>query len=71
MVALGQDAVLQVCKAFGLFMDMDKMVGDDFQKGLDQMKSTAEAEAAKRKEAEVAAPAEPAEPAEPEQPAEQ
>ena len=30
-------------KAFGLFMNMDKMVGDDFQKGLAQMKSVSEA----------------------------
>ena len=55
-------------KAFGLFMDMDAMVGADFAKGLSQMKTAAEAEAAKRKEAEVAAPAEPAEPADPAQP---
>jgi hypothetical protein len=30
-------------KAFGLFMSMDKMVGDDFEKGLAQMKSLVEA----------------------------
>src|SRR3989442_13971486 len=30
-------------KAFGLFMNMDKMVGGDFEKGLAQMKSVAEA----------------------------
>jgi hypothetical protein len=30
-------------KAFCLFMDMDKMVGGDFEKGLAQMKSAAEA----------------------------
>jgi len=29
-------------KAFGLFMNMDKMVGGDFEKGLAQMKSVAE-----------------------------
>ena len=30
-------------KAFGLVMNMDKMVGADFEKGLAQMKSVAEA----------------------------
>lgn len=30
-------------KAFGLFMDMDEMVGSDFEKGLAQLKSVAEA----------------------------
>jgi len=30
-------------KAFGLFMNMDKMVGGDFEKGLAQMKAVAEA----------------------------
>lgn len=30
-------------KAFGLFMNMDKMVGTDFEKGLAQMKAVAEA----------------------------
>src|SRR5438132_1006582 len=29
-------------KAFGLFMNLDKMVGADFEKGLAQMKSVAE-----------------------------
>jgi Polyketide cyclase / dehydrase and lipid transport len=29
-------------KAFSLFMNMDKMIGDDFDKGLAQMKSVAE-----------------------------
>ncbi len=29
-------------KAFGLFMNMDKMVGGDFEKGLAQLKSVAE-----------------------------
>ena len=29
-------------KAFGLFMNMDKMIGGDFEKGLAQMKSVAE-----------------------------
>ena len=32
-------------KAFGLIMNMDKMVGGDFEKGLAQMKSIAEAAA--------------------------
>lgn len=57
-------------KAFGMFMDMDQMVGDDFQKGLATMKSAAEAEFAKRKEAAVAAPPEPAGPGEPADPPE-
>lgn len=30
-------------KAFGLFMNMDKMIGGDFEKGLAQLKSVAEA----------------------------
>lgn len=30
-------------KAFGLFMNMDKLVGTDFEKGLSQLKSVAEA----------------------------
>jgi len=34
-------------KAFGLFMNMDKMVGGDFEKGLAQMKAAAEAPPAK------------------------
>lgn len=32
-----------MAKAFGLFMNMDKMVGGDFEKGLAQLKSVAEA----------------------------
>lgn len=32
-------------KAFGLFMNMDKMIGGDFEKGLAQMKTVAEAAA--------------------------
>ncbi|MGB7202712.1 MAG: SRPBCC family protein [Pyrinomonadaceae bacterium] len=32
-----------ISKAFGLLMDMDKMLGADFEKGLAQMKITAEA----------------------------
>ena len=35
-------------KAFSLVMDMDKMVGPDFERGLAAMKTAAEAEAAKR-----------------------
>jgi hypothetical protein len=31
------------CKALCLFMDMDKMVGDDFEKGLASLKSVVEA----------------------------
>ena len=34
-------------KAFCLFMDMDKMIGGDFEKGLAQMKAVAEAAAKK------------------------
>ncbi len=34
-----------MARAFGLFMNMDKMVGDDFEKGLVQMKVAAEAAA--------------------------
>jgi hypothetical protein len=34
-----------VTKAVCLFMDMDRMVGGDFEKGLAQMKSVAEAAA--------------------------
>jgi hypothetical protein len=32
-----------MCKAFGLFVDSDKMVGKDFEKGLAQLKAIAEA----------------------------
>lgn len=34
-----------VAKAFTMFMDMDKMVGSDFEKGLAQMKTVSEAAA--------------------------
>jgi len=48
-------------KAFGMFVDMDKMLGSDFDKGLTQMKVLAEKEAARRaEEAKKAAPAAPA-----------
>ena len=40
-------------KAFDLFMDMDAMVGKDFEKGLASMKTAAEAEAKKRAEEEA------------------
>jgi hypothetical protein len=45
-------------KAASLFMDMDKMIGGDFEKGLAAMKTAAEA-------APKAAPAEPAAPGAP------
>ncbi|MBL9138506.1 MAG: SRPBCC family protein [Verrucomicrobiales bacterium] len=32
-------------KMFGLFMNMDKMIGGDFEKGLEQLKTAAEAKA--------------------------
>ena len=35
-------------KAFGIFMDMDKMIGTDFEKGLGSLKGIAEGEAVKR-----------------------
>ena len=38
-------------KAMSLFMDMDKMIGPDFEKGLAQLKTVVEAEAKKRAEA--------------------
>jgi hypothetical protein len=34
-----------MAKVMGLFVDCDKMCGDQFEKGLAQMKSLAEAEA--------------------------
>jgi uncharacterized protein YndB with AHSA1/START domain len=36
-----------MAKTMGVFMNMDKMIGADFEKGLAGLKSTAEAEAAK------------------------
>jgi len=36
-----------VAKAFSVFMDMDKMIGNDFEKGLAQLKAVSEAEAQK------------------------
>ena len=50
-------------KAFSLFMDMDKMLGGEFEKGLTSLKQVSEADAAKRSaeakqaEAQAAAPA--------------
>ncbi|NBD14035.1 SRPBCC family protein [Corallococcus silvisoli] len=41
-------------KAFSLFFDMDKLVGKDFENGLASMRTAAEAEVAKRAEAEAA-----------------
>ncbi|MBI5497809.1 MAG: SRPBCC family protein [Deltaproteobacteria bacterium] len=46
-------------KAFGLFVNMDKMLGADFEKGLAQLKAAAEAEAA-HASAQAAKAAEPA-----------
>ncbi len=45
-----------MCKAIGLFMNMDKMCGSQFEEGLANMKSIAEAEAQDR-ESESLAPA--------------
>ncbi len=42
-------------KAFGLMMDMDKMIGADFEKGLASLKTIAEADAQQRKAAEETA----------------
>jgi hypothetical protein len=44
-------------KAFGLFMNMDKMIGADFERGLDALKSVAEAEAAEQRKMKAAATA--------------
>jgi len=46
-------------KAFGLFMNMDKMVGDDFEKGLTQLAAVSEAKS--KAAAEQAGTAQPAE----------
>jgi hypothetical protein len=50
-----------VAKGMGLFMNMDKMVGKDFEEGLSNLKRVAEAKRAAAPTA--AAPAEPTEPA--------
>jgi hypothetical protein len=42
-------------KLFGLFMDMDSMLGKDFEAGLAGLKSVAEADAQKRAAAQAAA----------------
>jgi hypothetical protein len=47
-----------MAKAFGVFMDMDKMIGADFERGLASLKTVAEAEAKTRAEAEARARAE-------------
>ncbi len=44
-------------KAMSLFMDMDKMIGPDFERGLAELKTASEAEEKKRAEAEAAAKA--------------
>jgi hypothetical protein len=41
-------------KAFTLFMDMDKMIGTDFEKGLSSLKTDSETDAKKRAEAAAA-----------------
>ena len=50
-------------KAMSLFMDMDQMIGKDFEQGLANLRAVAEAEVAKQKAAAAAAPAAPNEPA--------
>jgi hypothetical protein len=45
-----------VGKAFSLVMDMDKMVGGDFERGLAQLKAIAESEAVKPASAQAPAP---------------
>jgi hypothetical protein len=44
-------------KAAGLFMDMDKMVGADFERGLAELKKLAEAEAARAASTSATSPA--------------
>jgi hypothetical protein len=46
-----------VAKAMSMFMNMDKMIGGDFERGLAQLKVQSEAEAQKRAAAEAAAQA--------------
>lgn len=46
-----------VAKAFGLFMDMDDMIGKDFEKGLAGLKDVSEAAAKKQAEEQAAAQA--------------
>src|SRR5437868_2755440 len=45
-----------VGKAFSLVMNMDKMVGGDFERGLSQLKAVAEGEAVKPASAQAPAP---------------
>jgi uncharacterized protein YndB with AHSA1/START domain len=52
-----------VGKVFCVFMDPDNMIGADFEKGLAQLKTVAEAEAKKKKAEEAAAAQAAAEPA--------
>lgn len=52
-------------KAFGLFMDMDKMIGDNFEKGLADLKSITESEAKPTSDAAPTPPAQEAPPATP------
>jgi hypothetical protein len=54
-----------VFKAMGVFKDMDKMVGDDFTRGLDKFKTVAEAEAKKKADEAAKAAAAAAQPAPP------
>ena len=46
-----------MAKVFGLFMNMDKMIGGDFEKGLGKLKQIAEAEAQKQAAEKAAAEA--------------
>lgn len=46
-----------VSKLFGVLMNMDKMIGADFEKGLKQLSAVSEADAARRKAASVTPPA--------------
>lgn len=46
-----------VGKMFGVFMDMDKMIGSDFERGLTNLKGIAESEAQKQRLAAEAPPA--------------
>ena len=57
-----------VGKLFGVFMDMDKMIGGQFESGLEKLKSIAEDEAKKQRAADQAATAAAPAPAAPAQP---
>jgi hypothetical protein len=54
-----------MAKAFSLVMDMDKMIGPDFEKGLAAMKTAAETAPKPASAAPAATPAQPAAPASP------